>query len=110
MSFKRICALVIIVPLAVILIAFILVNRGSAPVNFNLIGIITGSDSYNFTAPMFIWIFLFLLIGLLLGGLAMLPKLYGLQKKLSAAARENARLKAELIAKPAAGAETDSGN
>ncbi|WP_412057246.1 lipopolysaccharide assembly protein LapA domain-containing protein [Bartonella sp. DGB2] len=66
MTVKRILAAIILVPLAILLIAFIIENRAPVALTLNLFGL--GGSDFNYEAPLFIWLFLFLILGLLIGG------------------------------------------
>lgn len=98
MSLKKIAALLIIAPLAVVLIAFIIANRSLVPLNLSIFAALFGQTEggYSFTAPLFFWLFLFLALGAALGSLAMLPRHCRVQKEISALERDNARLATEL--------------
>ncbi|EJF91041.1 lipopolysaccharide assembly protein LapA domain-containing protein [Bartonella tamiae] len=67
MSAKRIIALIILIPIAVILIAFIVANRQIVALTFNPFQ--PGSEGLTFYAPLFVWLFSFFIIGILIGGL-----------------------------------------
>ena len=63
---RKIIAVVILVPLAIVMIAFAVANRQIVTVSLDPFG---GSDS-GFTLPLFVLIILLLIIGVLIGGLA----------------------------------------
>ena len=65
---NRLLLIVIIVPLAVILIAFAVANRGS--VAFTLDPFNPGNPALTLQAPLFVMLFAALGIGLVLGGMA----------------------------------------
>lgn len=100
MSFKKICAAVIAVPIAVILIAFIVANRELVPLNLDIFSALfsEAESGYSVTAPLFIWLFAFLLLGILIGALAFAPKLYRIRRQARRLTAENARLNKKLLA------------
>lgn len=65
MTAKRIIALIILVPVAVILIAFIVANRALVTLALNPFNVEGG---LSFTAPFFVWLFVFLVTGIVIGG------------------------------------------
>ncbi len=62
---RRIIALVILVPLAVILIALSVANR--APVSLTLDPFNSGNETLTYNAPFFVWLFGALAIGIIFG-------------------------------------------
>ena len=64
---NRIVAAVVLVPLAVIIIAFAMANRQSVTVSFDPFG---AEPAASVTLPLFALILLLLIIGVLIGGLA----------------------------------------
>jgi uncharacterized integral membrane protein len=67
MTIKRIIALIILVPVAIVLVAFIVANRTS--VRLALDPFNPDESAFSFTAPFFVWLFGFLAIGILVGGI-----------------------------------------
>lgn len=67
---KRIVGWFVLVPLCVVLIIFALANRHSVAVNFNPFAIEQEAPGQAFGVPMFLVIFVMLLIGVVLGGVA----------------------------------------
>jgi uncharacterized integral membrane protein len=65
---RKIVAAVILVPLAVIIIAFAVANRQMATVSFDPLS--AGEPAASVTLPMFALIILLLIIGVLIGGVA----------------------------------------
>ncbi|HET7850437.1 MAG TPA: LapA family protein [Pseudolabrys sp.] len=65
---RRIVALVILVPLGVILIAFAVANRQSVTVSFDPFS--AAHPAYAATLPLFGLIFLLLIVGVIVGGVA----------------------------------------
>jgi uncharacterized integral membrane protein len=63
---RRILSTLIVVPLAVILIAFAVANRQSVTVSFDPLS--STSPAYAATLPLFILIFALLILGVLIGG------------------------------------------
>ncbi len=63
---RRLVTLIILVPLAVILIALSVANRMSVTVTFDPFN--PGNPALSYTAPLFIWLFATLLVGLVIGG------------------------------------------
>ncbi|HET7384978.1 MAG TPA: LapA family protein [Pseudolabrys sp.] len=68
MVLRRIVSTLIVVPLAVILIAFAVANRQSVTVSFDPFSSI--SPAYAATLPLFVIIFALLILGVLIGGAA----------------------------------------
>jgi uncharacterized integral membrane protein len=67
---KRIVGWFVLVPLCVVLIVFALANRHSVAVNFNPFAVEMETPGQGFGVPMFLVIFVMLLAGVLLGGVA----------------------------------------
>jgi uncharacterized integral membrane protein len=63
---RKIVAIVILLPLAIVMIAFAVANRHSVTVSLDPFG---GSDS-GLSLPLFVLIILLLIMGVLIGGLA----------------------------------------
>ena len=66
--FRRIVSLVIVVPLAVAIIAFAVANRQSVTISFDPFS--STSPAYAATLPLFAVIFMVLILGVLIGGIA----------------------------------------
>lgn len=66
--FRKIVTAIIIVPLAVVIVLFAVANRQSATVSFDPFS--SASPAYAATLPLFIVIFIVLIIGVLIGGFA----------------------------------------
>jgi uncharacterized integral membrane protein len=66
--FRRIVTMLIVVPLAVIIIAFAVANRQSVTVSFD--PFTATSPAYAMTLPLFALIFALLILGVLIGGIA----------------------------------------
>ncbi|MBA8817761.1 DUF1049 domain-containing protein [Ochrobactrum sp. P6BS-III] len=64
---KRIVAIVILVPLAVILIALSVANRATTILTVDPFN--PGNPALSYSAPLFIWLFGALLIGVVIGSL-----------------------------------------
>jgi len=65
MTVKRIIAFIILAPVAVALVAFIVANRTLVRLAFNPFN--PDEGTLSFTAPLFVWLFVFLAIGILVG-------------------------------------------
>jgi uncharacterized integral membrane protein len=65
---RRIVSMLIVVPMAVILIAFAVANRQSVTVSFDPFS--SASPAYAATLPLFVLIFALLILGVLIGGAA----------------------------------------
>lgn len=66
--FRRIVSIVIVVPLAVVIIVFAVANRQSVTVSFDPLS--SSSPAYAATLPLFVLIFVLLILGVLIGGAA----------------------------------------
>jgi uncharacterized integral membrane protein len=66
--FRRIVSTLIVVPLAVVIIAFAVANRHSVTVSFDPFS--STSPAYAATLPLFVLIFVLLILGVLIGGIA----------------------------------------
>src|SRR5215475_9425944 len=66
--FRRIVTMLIVVPLAVIIIAFAVANRQAVTVSFDPFSAAT--PAYAMTLPLFALIFVLLIVGVLVGGIA----------------------------------------
>jgi len=67
---KRIVGWLVLVPLCAVLIAFALANRHFVVVNFNPFTPIEASAAPGYGVPLFLVLYVVLLIGVLLGGVA----------------------------------------
>ena len=65
---RRIVTILIVVPLAVVIIAFAVANRQSLTVSFDPFS--ATSPAYATTLPLFVLIFVLLILGVLVGGIA----------------------------------------
>jgi uncharacterized integral membrane protein len=65
---RRIVTMLIVVPLAVVIIAFAVANRQSVTVSFDPFS--ATSPAYATTLPLFVLIFVLLILGVLVGGIA----------------------------------------
>ena len=103
---KRLIAVVILVPVAIVVIALSVANRHS--VSLTLDPFNPGDPALSYSAPLFVWLFVAFLVGLAVGGLAMWLG-QGKHRKLSRQRRKEAdRLRNEVGRRPAAPAA--SGN
>lgn len=66
--FRKIVTLIIVVPLAVIIIAFAVANRQSVTVSFDPFS--SASPAYAATLPLFVLIFVLAILGVIIGGIA----------------------------------------
>ena len=66
--FRKIVTAIIVVPLAVIIVAFAVANRQAVTVSFDPLS--SAAPAYTVTLPLFIIIFVVLILGVLIGGLA----------------------------------------
>ena len=66
--FRRVVSAIIIIPLAVIIVAFAVANRQSVTLSFDPLS--STSPAYAATLPLFVLIFIVLIIGVLIGGIA----------------------------------------
>jgi uncharacterized integral membrane protein len=66
--FRKIVTAIIVVPLVVILVAFAVANRQAVTVSFDPLS--ATSPAYAATLPLFILIFVVLIVGVLIGGFA----------------------------------------
>ena len=67
---KKIVGWLVLVPLCVLLIAFALANRHFVPVNFNPFVPVDAVAAPGYGVPLFVVLYVVLLIGVLLGGIA----------------------------------------
>jgi uncharacterized integral membrane protein len=66
--FRKIITAVIVIPLAVIIVAFAVANRESVTVSFDPFS--KASPAYAATLPLFILIFVLVILGVIVGGIA----------------------------------------
>jgi uncharacterized integral membrane protein len=66
--FRKILTAIIVVPLAVVIVLFAVANRQSVTVSFDPFS--SAAPAYAATLPLFIVIFIVLIIGVLIGGFA----------------------------------------
>ena len=66
--FRRIVSVLIIVPLAIVIVAFAMANRQSVTISFDPFS--SASPAYAATVPLFVMIFALLILGVLVGGVA----------------------------------------
>jgi len=66
--FRKIATAVIVVPLAVIIIAFAVANRQPVTVSFDPFS--SADPAYAATLPLFVLIFVFVILGVIIGGAA----------------------------------------
>lgn len=66
--FRRIVTAIIVVPLAVIVIAFAVANRQWVTVSFDPFS--SSNPAYAATLPLFVLIFIILILGVIVGGIA----------------------------------------
>jgi uncharacterized integral membrane protein len=65
---RKIVTAVIVIPLVVIVVAFAVANRQAVTVSFDPLS--SASPAYAATLPLFVLIFVLLIVGVLIGGLA----------------------------------------
>ncbi len=66
--FRKIVTAVIVVPLAVIIIAFAVANRQTVTVSFDPLS--SATPAYSATMPLFVLIFALVILGVIVGGVA----------------------------------------
>lgn len=66
--FRKIVSTLIVVPLAVVIIAFAVANRQSVTISFDPFS--SANPAYVATLPLFVVIFMVLILGVLIGGMA----------------------------------------
>ena len=66
--FRKIVTAVIVVPLAVIIIAFAVANRQTVTVSFDPLS--SATPAYSATLPLFVLIFALVILGVIVGGVA----------------------------------------
>ena len=65
---RRIVSILVIVPLAIVIVAFAVANRQSVTISFDPFS--SASPAYAATVPLFVLIFALLIVGVLVGGVA----------------------------------------
>ncbi len=68
MAAKRIVAAIVLIPVAVVLIALSVANREAAPLTIDPFH--PGNPALTYTAPLFLWLFGALLLGVVIGSIA----------------------------------------
>ncbi len=66
--FRKIVTALIVVPLAVIIVAFAVANRQSVTVSFDPLS--SAAPAYAATVPLFVLIFVLVIVGVIVGGVA----------------------------------------
>jgi uncharacterized integral membrane protein len=90
---KTFLKLLLLLPVAVIVLAFALANRQTVSVSFDLLA--TQSTALSMTAPMFIVLFAMLMLGVLIGGIAAWFSQGGLRRDARRLRLEADRLRAQ---------------
>ena len=93
---KRIILVVIFVPLAIVLIALAIANRGMTP--FTLDPFNPGDPALTLQLPLFVWLFLALGAGVLIGGFAAWARQGRYRRLARLNGREAGRLREEVRA------------
>ncbi|MGH6760594.1 MAG: lipopolysaccharide assembly protein LapA domain-containing protein [Phyllobacterium sp.] len=65
---NRLVTVLVLIPIAIVLIALSVANRG--PVIFTVDPFNPGNPALSYSAPLFVWLFLALILGLLIGSFA----------------------------------------
>lgn len=68
MTLKKVIAFIILVPVAVVAVLFMVANRAIVTLTLNPFH--PGDAAFSFTAPFFIWLFAFLIAGVVIGGIS----------------------------------------
>jgi len=63
---RRLISIFILIPLAIVLIALAVANRGAAPLHFDVFN--PQNPALTIDAPMFVWLFAAVAIGVIAGG------------------------------------------
>lgn len=100
---NRIVVVVILIPLAIILIALSVANRST--VSFTIDPFNPGNPALSYNAPLFVWLFAALMLGLVIGSLATWYN----QGRYRKAARQR-RLEAEMLRKEARRSSAETGS
>lgn len=66
--FRKIVTIIIVVPLAIIIIAFAVANRQTVTVSFDPFS--ASTPAYAITLPLFVLIFVLVILGVIIGGVA----------------------------------------
>src|SRR6185312_6910659 len=66
--FRKVVTAVIVVPLAIVIVAFAVANRQMVTVSFDPFS--SASPAYAATVPLFVLIFILLIVGVIVGGIA----------------------------------------
>ena len=66
--FRKVVTAVIVIPLAVIIVAFAVANRQPVTVSFD--PFVTADPAYAATVPLFVLIFVLVILGVIVGGVA----------------------------------------
>lgn len=66
--FRKIVTAIIVVPLAIVIVAFAVANRQAVTVSFDPFS--SASPAYAATVPLFIMIFVLVILGVIIGGVA----------------------------------------
>jgi uncharacterized integral membrane protein len=90
---RRLLVWAILIPLAVILVLFAVANRSAVTVSFDPFS--AAAPAYAATVPLFIVMFVALILGVIVGSLAMLPRQFHWWSAARRAQREAERLRAE---------------
>lgn len=97
MTTRQIIALIILIPVAIIAVLFMVANRTMVTLTLNPFR--SGDAALSFTAPFFIWLFVFLIIGVIIGGVATWATQYKYRKALRMREDEVAKLRRDADAK-----------
>ena len=65
---RRIVLVFFTIPIAIVLISLAVANRASVPISLDIIN--PGNPAMTWSAPMFVWLFAAMAIGVVLGGVA----------------------------------------
>ncbi|AQT41608.1 Lipopolysaccharide assembly protein A domain [Bartonella apihabitans] len=98
MTLKQIVSLIILIPVGIILIAFIIANRASVALSLNPFD--TADTSLVYHAPLFVWLFLALIIGIIIGGITVWFTQHRFRKALKDTQTELQGLKMDMSKKP----------
>ncbi|MGH6859911.1 MAG: LapA family protein [Phyllobacterium sp.] len=101
--FNRVVVILVFIPLAIIMIALSVANRGTAL--FTIDPFNPGNPALSYSAPLFVWLFAALIVGLVIGSIATWTN----QGKHRKAARQR-RLEAEMLRKEARKASAETGS
>ncbi|MHC5306227.1 lipopolysaccharide assembly protein LapA domain-containing protein [Bartonella sp. LJL80] len=97
MNAKRVISLIILIPIAIVLIAFIVANRESVALTLNPFQ--PGAEGLTYHAPFFVWLFVFLALGILIGGATMWLTQHRFRKALKDTQTELQGLKMDMAKK-----------